>query len=283
MEDSVEDDYENITRTEPAIQQDLLDIKVLEGVVRKDVEGLLDLYLVSARADVYPGHEATQALLQLFINNNDLESLNLLFRGSAENSEHRQLFYTESVSIQFQNIFKQWEIGKRLESWIQLVELYRSILSDRTEARISMSASEELVIKCRKIAKLFIEENIDTENSFLDAIRSGGLRVASEHRDIYILLALWEGLFFSNKFESQEKADKMFEEIPQLGKSKRKTITRKTGVFGVVIRKPEIMVGGEEYTPLVVIPVRVSKILLQFFPLKKRFGLQKSKYCAKLR
>jgi len=218
LEDIVESQVASLTGTEPAIQRELLDIKILEGVVRKDEEELLDLYLVSARNGIYPGDEATEALIQLFVTTNDTDSLTLLFRGSGEDSKHRELFYHQITSIQFQSIIKLWENEKRLEAWIQLVELYRGILSDRTEARILLSTSEELAIKCRKIAKLFIEENIDTDDSFLDAIRSGGLRVASEHRDVYFLLALWEGLFFSPKFESQEKAENMLEELPQLVK-----------------------------------------------------------------
>ena len=48
----------------------------------------------------------------------------------------------------------------------------------------------------------------------------------NKFRDVYFLLALWEGLFFSPKFESQEKAENMLEELPQLG---RRGVTRGFG------------------------------------------------------
>ena len=37
-------------------------------------------------------------------------------------------------------------------------------------------------------------------------------------RDVYLLLTLWEALFFSASYEHKTQAEKLLEELPQLGK-----------------------------------------------------------------
>ncbi|XP_023339819.1 uncharacterized protein LOC111710038 [Eurytemora carolleeae] len=203
----------NLTQSENReIQQQMFDVQVLECVVENDIEALLDLCLEKAKCDMYPGEEATHAIIQHITKHKDINSLRLLYRGAQEGSKHCSLFYTELCNIQLRGVLDQWEAGKHIAAWISLVELYRSILSDRTEARIGLNTSESLVLRCRNICKLFIEEGIEMGDQFLHPIRSGGLQLASEYRDVFVLLAYWESLFFSHKFEQQMKAEQLMED-----------------------------------------------------------------------
>jgi len=210
-------DLVDVDTLSPELQQEVRDVKILEAICEEDVEAAIEIFLINSKVGLFPKGEATQALVQLLVANNDTQSLSLLFRGSPEDSQHRDLFYKEITNMQFRDILNLWEEkDKQLDAWINIIELYRTILADRFEGRISRVGSEGLVGKCRQISKLFVESNIGSENSFEDAIRSGGLRLASEYRDVFVLLSFWEALFFSNKFESQQKAEKIMDDFPQL-------------------------------------------------------------------
>jgi len=198
------------------IQKEMLDVRILELTLCKNGTGVLELYFENIKNGLAPGREAAEAIVQLFSSTEDIESLNLLFKVTPEPYTIRNEFYKEICEIKLRNIITRWQNDEKLDAWIQIIEFYRNLMDDRKNYVISGPAIQQTVKKCRQFCKLIIEDNMRRENQFLAALKSGSLRLASEHRDVYLLLTFWEALFFSTSYEHQTAADKLLEELPQL-------------------------------------------------------------------
>eukprot|EP00088_Acartia_fossae_P023742 TRINITY_DN2474_c0_g1_i3.p1 TRINITY_DN2474_c0_g1~~TRINITY_DN2474_c0_g1_i3.p1 ORF type:complete len:769 (+),score=96.59 TRINITY_DN2474_c0_g1_i3:33-2339(+) len=214
---SVDDGMSGIEENDIEIQKELLDIKLIQLVVRKNGTALLNAYFQSIQDGIFPNEETVQAIAEFFMSSEDEDTLEILYRRSPATFIHRNHFYLEASKIRLRTILQKWQSeDEKLQAWQDITKFYNLVLKEQKEDLIDISTADNIVRKCRQICKLFIEDNLLQEKPFLAELRREALNLTLEHRDVYLLLALWEALFFSTKFEHQEKADKLVEELPQL-------------------------------------------------------------------
>lgn len=78
-----------------------------------------------------PNEEATKALCDLLLAR-EPSRLGLLYRASPDQSTHRDRFYAELTQAKLRELVEMWDVKEnQLDAWIQTVELYLALLSDR--------------------------------------------------------------------------------------------------------------------------------------------------------
>jgi len=204
------------------ISEQLLDITILELVSTKKVMEVVDLVLSENRKGQLPSMTALEALSQLLIDEGDLTHLDSLHRSLPPSCQQRELTYMGLGRVRLNTIYRGWEKGKKLISWVRLVELYRSTCVDQSSGEIPLQTGEKVLSSAARHIKLCIEETILTESEdvqgqdLMKAIKVGVSRIMTEHGDPKPLLALWEALFFAPAWDRQQEADSLLLEIPAL-------------------------------------------------------------------
>ena len=133
------------------------------------------------------------------------------------NSAEQEDIYLAVGKIKLRSVNSSWESGKKLVSWIKLVELYRQTWADRAKGSIQLQTGRTVLDKCHSYAKLFVEESVLTSNNeLLPAIQTGAMKVLTDHGDLSLLLVYWEALFFGPEFQQQQVAQTLMDSVPQL-------------------------------------------------------------------
>lgn len=199
------------------ISQQLLDISVMELASAKKVPEMIDMVMSEERQGTLPSAPTIQAVVRLLCDIGDLYNLDQLKRILPEDSAEQESIYLATGRIKLRSVNTTWESGKKLESWINLVEFYRETWSHKAKGSIQLQTGDILLQNCKNYAKLFVEEAVlNSNNQLLPAIQTGSLKVASDFGDLSLLLLYWEALFFGPQFEQQQVAETMLDQIPQL-------------------------------------------------------------------
>eukprot|EP00090_Calanus_glacialis_P002981 TRINITY_DN12171_c0_g1_i1.p1 TRINITY_DN12171_c0_g1~~TRINITY_DN12171_c0_g1_i1.p1 ORF type:complete len:800 (-),score=231.13 TRINITY_DN12171_c0_g1_i1:15-2414(-) len=199
------------------ISQQLLDISVMELASAKKVPEMIDMVMTEVRQGILPSAQTVEAVIQLLCDIGDLYNLDQLKRILPENSAEQESIYLATGKIKLRSVNSSWESGKKLESWIKLVEFYRETWSHKAKGSIQLQTGDTLIQKCYNYAKLYVEEAVlNSNNQLLPAIQAGSLKVATDFGDLALLLVYWEALFFGPQFEQQQVAETLLDKLPQL-------------------------------------------------------------------
>eukprot|EP00092_Neocalanus_flemingeri_P018280 GFUD01019785.1.p1 GENE.GFUD01019785.1~~GFUD01019785.1.p1 ORF type:complete len:814 (-),score=238.06 GFUD01019785.1:165-2246(-) len=199
------------------ISQQLLDISVMELAAAKKIPEMIDMIIIEERQGTIPSTTTMEVVVEVLGEVGDLYSLDQIQRIMPDGSPEKESIYLTTGKIRLRSVNSAWESGKKLESWIKLVEFYRETWSDKTKGSVQLQTGENLLLKCRNYVKLFVEEAVLTSNNqLMPAIQTGSLKVATDCGDLTLLLVYWEALFFGPQFEQQQVAETLLDKLPQL-------------------------------------------------------------------
>jgi len=201
----------------PGISQQLIDITVMELAASSKVPEMMDIIITEQKKGTIPSPSTIKAVVELLCDIGDLYNLDQLARVIPSNSAEQEDIYLAVGKTKLRSVNSSWESGKKLVSWIKLVEMYRQTWADRTRGSIQLQTGRTVLDKCLSYAKLFVEESVLTSNNeLLPAIQSGAVKVLTDHGDLSLLLLYWEALFFGPEFQQQQVSETLLDSIPQL-------------------------------------------------------------------
>jgi len=201
----------------PGISQQLIDITVMELAACSKVPEMMDIIITEQKKGSIPSPTTIKAVIELLCDIGDLYNLDQLARVLPSNSAEQEDIYLAVGKIKLRSVNSSWESGKKLVSWIKLVELYRQTWADRAKGSIQLQTGRTVLDKCHSYAKLFVEESVLTSNNeLLPAIQTGAMKVLTDHGDLALLLVYWEALFFGPEFQQQQVAETLLNSVPQL-------------------------------------------------------------------
>merc|ERR1719481_1190074 len=201
----------------PGISQQLIDISVMELASARKVPELMDIIITEHQQGTLPAPNTIKAVIDLLGDIGDLYNLDQLARLVPSNSAEHEDIYLSAGKVKLRSVNSSWESGKKLVSWIKLVELYRQAWADRTKGSIQLQTGRAVLEKCHSYVKLFVEESVlSSNNELLPAIQSGVMKVLTDYGDLSLLLVYWEALFFGPEFEQQHVASTLLDTVPQI-------------------------------------------------------------------
>lgn len=125
---------------------EMLDLSVMELVQAKKIPQAVDTILTEhSSAGLLPGQDTLELVVGVLGEAGDIYSLQSLQRILPEGSEVRDRVYSSLVGIRLDNTNKLWEGGGRVEAWVKLVELHRSVWDDRAHGRIQVRTNQMAV------------------------------------------------------------------------------------------------------------------------------------------
>ena len=112
----------------------MLDLSVMELVQEKKIPEMVDMILTEqSSSGLVPGDQTLRIVVSVLQDSVDLYSLMSLLNILPAESELRDHVYSAVVSIKLDKFNKTWEAGDKVESWVRLIELYRSIWNERSQ------------------------------------------------------------------------------------------------------------------------------------------------------
>lgn len=206
----------------PDVAQQLLDISLLEFVSKNMLKEAVDLLLSEARNQVLPSMASLKALVSLLEESEDLTHLDSLYRCIPIQCPQRDIIYVSMGTLRLKPIAKNLQAGRKLLSWVKLIEFYRKTWADKNNGVVSDKHSDALLNICLKHLKLVIEEvmisdqELKETQDMIKAIKVGVGRIVTEYGDGSPIGLLWESMFFSSSWDHQEEASKVIEQMPSL-------------------------------------------------------------------
>jgi len=214
IEESVSEPTESVPS---GISQQLLDISVMELATEKKIPEMIDLIITEERQGALPATPTMNVVVELLCEVGDLYSLDQLDRLMPANSQEKENIYLATGKIKLRSLNSAWESGKKLETWVKMVEFYRDIWSQKSKGSIQLQTGDIMLKTCRSYVKLFIEETVlNSNHKIIPGIQAGSIKVASEFGDLNLLLVYWEALFFGPQFEQHQVAETLLDNMPQL-------------------------------------------------------------------
>ena len=201
-----------------AFYVDILDLSVMELMQQRKIPEMVDKIITEYDIkDILPSDETLKLVTVMLVEIGDLYSLISLEKILPDASEAKSDIQEKIVNFKLQSYNKGWESGHQVESWVKLVELYRSIWDDRNQGKIRIKTGERLLARCRQFAKLFIEEAIiNPDGQVVRPIHLGCNKVATDFGDLGLVLLYWEALFFGGQWEHEQSSEWVLDSIPSI-------------------------------------------------------------------
>ncbi len=214
-------------------KQELLDIRVLEMLQTPPSEGESahgELLSTLAGADgITPSDSVLMSVVDAYLSDANSEKLSDLLLVLPLKSAAADRVYEHKISERLRRNYRErWVIGRRHEAIEEVLNCHQTVLEE--DFHISDAALASLTTRLNNYIRLYIEvlmeerekEKDPTSPAFAACLRAfqlienKGRFIADVSKDYSVLINYWEALFFSPEFRSQEEADKMLEENPQV-------------------------------------------------------------------
>jgi len=205
---------DDFVKFSPKVAKEMLDIEILELCKSGNFDTALRMVQSASSRGHWPSDVVVMMFAQSLIKDKDVTKLEALELALPYESPVSEKVYEQVVKLKLMANYSTYKEGSRSLALEDLMHLYQRMWED--ESLVGYEALEAALTKARRLAKLYSEEFVGSNNiAALEVLRKYGKVFSDQFGDYRLSLLYWEVLFFSSKYQHQLSANEFLEANPK--------------------------------------------------------------------